>query len=131
MSASAQYIEQPEYSKPPQQLVVTDPEQQRETADLLTRYEDKLCRLITYNSFEYDCEALGQHFVVGGVGRHRCSFELTMGSLHYGEVIVTRDSPFRKSEIKALESCLSDLFRILRDKNEPLENFEMYERASA
>jgi hypothetical protein len=51
-----------------------------------------------------------QRTIIGERQAHTCSYDLCIGEgINLGEIIVSRATPFRESELQVFETCLSDL----------------------
>jgi hypothetical protein len=76
----------------------------------LVRFGSRLAGVLNYASFEYECLEIMQRTVIGERQPHTCSYDLCIGEgISLGEIIVSRATPFRESELLVLETCLSDL----------------------
>lgn len=84
-------------------------------ANLLQGFEEGISQLLSYDSFEYICEALGQHVIVGWPGDHTANYSLNLSGLNLGQLSLTRTTPFRESELSLVENALPMLLRQISD----------------
>ncbi|MEP5765394.1 MAG: hypothetical protein ABJ308_12415 [Halieaceae bacterium] len=82
----------------------------RVTMEMVTRFENRLRGVVDYGSFAFDCQQRLRQYQVGVASSHSARYQLKLeDGRGLGQVLLTRDRPFRESELQLLETCLSDL----------------------
>ena len=81
------------------------------TLEAIERLELSLHMVIEYEGFSYTSDFPGIEYQTGERGGHRCDYTITLrDGLSLGTIEVSRNWPFRESELRMLECCIADFY---------------------
>ncbi|MDJ0877674.1 MAG: hypothetical protein QNI86_03630 [Halieaceae bacterium] len=81
------------------------------TLEAIERLELSLHMVIEYEGFSYQSDFPGIEYQTGERGGHRCDYTITLrDGLSLGTIEVSRNWPFRESELRMLECCIADFY---------------------
>ena len=82
---------------------------------LLAIFAERIRSVVPCHGVEFRNRTLDLRFLDGEERLHRCSYQLTLGSEHLGELVFSRRKAFSKTEIRHLETLLTTFLYPLRN----------------
>lgn len=83
---------------------------------------DELGKLISFDQFEYSCDAIGSLISSKKRSAHSCNYKLTLENEDLGEITFTRSKKFTEEELAIIEKLMTTLVF-------PLRNAILYKQA--
>lgn len=77
--------------------------------DLIGLFASEIGDLVVYDSFEYENSQNAIHVFIGTPKLHKCHYKLNISNMEFGQLTLTRKTPFQDSEMNLLEGALGAL----------------------
>jgi hypothetical protein len=77
--------------------------------DLIGLFASEIGDLVVYDSFEYENRQNSIHVFIGTPKLHKCHYKLNICNMEFGQLTMTRKTPFSDSEMNLLEGALGAL----------------------